>query len=361
MYPGTENVNLVKDVGMIPYILYKQYGYDSTIVSYRNGEYPYLKKEVNGLKQSFISKVTGHSTLDGLIYIFFNFPKIDILQLYHFNRQTIIWCIFFKLVKLGSCKTYLKLDAGEGIMELNLKPFELKVINYLMRTIDIISTETTTIYNYLRAHWKREIFYVPNGFYDYEMRQELNISEKQNLIITVGRIGTKQKHTEVLLEGFKLFSKENCNWELKIIGPIEEDFKIYIENYFKENPDLTNKVTFTGEITDRKELDGFYQRAKIFALTSRSESFGLVYLEAMRFGCYIVTSNVIPAYDITSNEKYGKVFPIGDHIKLAKSLSEIVSKPDDIMRVMEESQEYVYANFYWPMICGQIDELLKKN
>ena len=50
-----KNVHLLKDVGMIPYILHRDYGVDSTMVSMKNEEkYPFLNKEVSGLKMRFL-------------------------------------------------------------------------------------------------------------------------------------------------------------------------------------------------------------------------------------------------------------------------------------------------------------------
>jgi L-malate glycosyltransferase len=56
LFPECRNVHLIKDVGMIPYILYKYYGYDSKIVCYNNETYSSLNKEVKGLKLNFIEK-----------------------------------------------------------------------------------------------------------------------------------------------------------------------------------------------------------------------------------------------------------------------------------------------------------------
>ena len=70
MYPETENVHLIKDVGMIPFIMHKKFAYDSTIVCYKNEDYSYLENEVKGLKLDFIKKYTGKSIIDGAIYLF---------------------------------------------------------------------------------------------------------------------------------------------------------------------------------------------------------------------------------------------------------------------------------------------------
>ena len=42
IFPLTENVHLTKDVVMIPYVLYKEFGYESTIATYKNNNTNYI-------------------------------------------------------------------------------------------------------------------------------------------------------------------------------------------------------------------------------------------------------------------------------------------------------------------------------
>ena len=43
LFPELENVHLMKDVGMIPYIMHKEFGYDSYIASYCSRNWNILK------------------------------------------------------------------------------------------------------------------------------------------------------------------------------------------------------------------------------------------------------------------------------------------------------------------------------
>ena len=55
IFPLSMNVHLLKDVGMIPYVLFRDYGYDSTLVAFQNeANYFALEKEVKGLKIEYI-------------------------------------------------------------------------------------------------------------------------------------------------------------------------------------------------------------------------------------------------------------------------------------------------------------------
>lgn len=359
LFVNAQNIHLTKDVGMIPYIMSKDFKYDSTIASYKIGEYPYLSHEVKGLKQSFIKKITGNDTLDGLIYLFLNFRKYDILQVYHFTTTSILWCYFFKIIKLGKGRTYLKLDANASIKTQKFGAAKSAVIDHILSTIDLISVETKHLHNFLSNNWKVKVEYIPNGFYEANKRASLNLDLKQDIILHVGRIGNYLKNNEVLFEGFKSFAAQNDTWKLVVVGTIETGFEEYIQDFIRENPSLQARIILTGPIADRQIISDWYSKAKVFVMTSRSESFGLVYLEAMQHGCYILSSDVLPAYDITDNERYGKLFPVGDSLKLAQLLNSTASDSELIYNNASKAQNFAYKEFYWPNICAKINQFFE--
>ena len=163
------------------------------------------------------------------------------------------------------------------------------------------------------------------------------------------------------MQAFAKSSKELSNWTLKIIGPIEDHFKEYIQRFFIENPKIINKVIFTGEITDRQILSNEYRKAKIFCLPSRWESFGIVLAEAIQHGCYIIGSNILSINDITDNKKYGDVFEIDDVDQLSGCLIKACYNEEELKRVCTQAQNYAYEKFNWVRICSKIDRLLRKS
>lgn len=362
LFPETNNVHLTKDVGMIGYTLFKEYGYSATIACYKNGEYPYLNNEVSGLKLDFIRN-TGNVLEDGRVYLQENSRNIDILHLFHLDKRSLFWIQTYKSINPQG-KVYLKLDADNRFKDIMINK---DIINVLEKC-NVISVETKGLYKYLNEiwplrhqslekEWPLKIEYLPNGFSNVAIDSKIEYEEKENIICTVGRIGTVQKATEILFESFKLVSPKIPNWKLRIIGPIEEQFKPYIEKFFALNPELREKITLTGNISDKLELENEYKKAKIFCLTSRFESFGLVLADAAKNGCYIISSNIFPAWDITNNGQYGDIFEIDNIKQLSDSL--IKNCNDDIISgKSREIQNYVCSNFNWKDICGNLIGLL---
>jgi glycosyltransferase involved in cell wall biosynthesis len=360
LFPVAENVHLIKDVGMLPFILYKKFGYDSTIASYRNGEYPYLETEVKGLKQVFIKAIFRNPIFDVLWFLLFNFRKYDVVQCYHFQRPSLWFLFFFKVLKkitFSKGFTFLKLDAVDEINKLKLNTEN----KFLSKNINLVSVETKKLHDSLNRNNTlfRNVEYIPNGFYHKCKKRIIDFDAKKNLIITVGRIGTFQKNNEILLEAFKDFALINMEWKLEVIGPIEDAFQSHIKEYFDLNPNLIDKVLFTGSITDRVALEDKYNSAKIFVLTSRFEGFPLVFLEAIRSGCTIISSSIASAYDITDNEKYGALCPVGDAKTLAKELDKAVNNVIKLKNDCKDIQQFAYEKYSWSKISIRINELIQ--
>ena len=302
IFPEAENIHLIKDVGMIPYIMNKKYDFKSKIVCYKNGSYPYKKNEFKDIDLEFIKKITGNKLIDQIIYLIKNSKKIDILNLIHLTQINLILINIYKLINKKG-KVYLKMDANINIKNTvnpSLNTIKGIIKRKSIEKCELISVETKELHKYLLENWKINVEYVPNGFYDFESIDDNKREIKENIILTVGRIGAYEKANEVLLEAFKLANSKLEDWKLRVVGPIEEEFKEYINNFLCENPTLKDKITFLGPIYDLEKLELEYKRAKVFCLTSRSEGFPLVFLEAIKNGCYIITSNILAAYDITN-------------------------------------------------------------
>ncbi|MBK1813883.1 glycosyltransferase [Clostridium sp. YIM B02505] len=363
MFPEAQNIHLTKDVGMIPYILFKYYNYNSTLVCYKNEEtYNYLNTEVKGLKLNYLDKVTGNSTKDGLIYLFKNAKKIDVLHTFHLSSRSLCWIYAYKLLN-SKGKVYLKLDANYKIRDYDYNKNDLKSIikRHILRKTDLISVEAKSFYNFINSNWATKVEFIPNGIYSNGERQEVSFDSKENIILTVGRIGTYEKANEILLQGFKLASDKLNDWKLKVVGPIEDKFNDYINNFLNENPTLREKIIFTGAIYDKEKLENEYKKAKVFCLTSRYEGFPLVLLEAIKNGCYIISTNFDSAYDITNNENYGYLFSIDDINQLSEKLIKACTNEANLEKKCVQIQDYAYNNFYWPTLCAKIDRELKNN
>ncbi|MEW8957128.1 glycosyltransferase family 4 protein [Clostridium sp.] len=365
-YLKTENVNLVKDMGMIPYKLYKNYNYDSYVATYKNGEYPYANKEVKGLKINFVKKLFHSYSLDGALHIFKNGKNIDCLHLFHVTLSSVFYAIVYKMVNKKG-KIYLKLDCSHKLPDRIKSQGDLgrKLTDYFFNKVDLISAEQEMLYKELKDMLPKvshKMINVPNGV-DFkaieDMGLDYNFYEKENIIVNVARIGAEEKRTEVLLEAFsKIPGIENKGWKLKLIGPIENSFLQYIEKYFEKHPKLRDIVIFQGNIEDRKKLYEEYRKSKIFTLTSNCESFGIAFIEAAAFGNVIVSTDVGIAKELVVDNN-GALVDIDDVEGLALSLERFMDK-DDILELSNKTYHICKSKFNWDIIVDNLHREIEK-
>lgn len=374
VFTETENFHLVKDVGQLPYFMYKTEGYDATLISYKNNvEYPFIDQEVNGLKLNFIPNKGRFLYFElGVLYYLWNHSKsIDVLNLFHFKKDNILYLLIYKLVNPQG-KAYIKLDMDILFFKnynaflfsnYSLKNFILKALtSWIFKLTDLFSVETDQAKDYLLNVYpelQNKLICIPNGIDNLYLDREIPMKafhEKENIILTVGRIGTQQKNTELLLDALKITDLKD--WKVYILGPIEESFNKYIADFYREYPQLENKIIFTGNITDRKELFEWYNRAKIFCLTSRWESFGIVFTEALYFGNYIITSPVSSATYITDYNKYGTIAE-AEGLEFSKAIQQSIEPGFLSSQRYEEIRSFSKDNFTWPGIVKTLADKIK--
>ncbi|MDI1448157.1 glycosyltransferase family 4 protein [Polyangium sp. 6x1] len=103
-------------------------------------------------------------------------------------------------------------------------------------------------------------------------------------------------------------------------------------------------VRFWGRIPD-DDLRALYQRTTVFAMPSRGEGFGLVYLEAMAAGVPCIGSLDDAAREVIVDGETGLSVRYGDHEGLARALVELFSDADFRARLGRAARARVLASF----------------
>ena len=159
---------------------------------------------------------------------------------------------------------------------------------------------------------------VPNPLvYSVEISDE-QICQKENMVLLVGR----------MLEGQKRITKALKIWQL-----IEKDLSLKDWSFYLvgEGPDLLMYKTLSKELKlKRVHFEGYqnpmpyYERAKIFLMTSAFEGFGMTLIEAQQMGVVpVVMDSYLSLHDIIDDGKNGCIVPndnIQDFVEKVKML-----------------------------------------
>ncbi|MCM1263712.1 MAG: glycosyltransferase family 4 protein [Butyrivibrio sp.] len=349
------NVHLIKEIGMIPWTMYKKYGFKGMVATYKNEEYTYLNQEVQGLEIHYIKRLTGNFKIDSVIWLLKNAKKCEVLQVFHISRIIMVYIALFHILNRRG-KVYLKLD-GSGAKGLpqgkRWERFYLKAIKYA----NVMSIEFKWALPDLQKKFGDKVIYIPNGYYS--DGSKCNYSKKKNIICTCARLGTYQKNTELLLCVFAKAYKSIENWKLWLIGAYDDAFYEYYKEWEMKNPEAAEKTSLIGEIADRKELIQYYDSAKVFCLSSRWEGFSLAMIEAASRGDYLLVSDVGGAGEVIDALGHGELFASENETEFMEKMIMVCNTLEgtnaDIYRTISEKAEEKYS---WSDSCKRIYEKL---
>ena len=155
-----------------------------------------------------------------------------------------------------------------------------------------------------------------------EIRKKYNIKSNDILLITACRL-TEEKNLEFLVRSFAKI-KQQCN-DIKFMivgdGAVKKDLKKMAEEF-----EIKNSVIFTG-LVDRTEIVGLYQASDIFIFASKTETQGLVAVEAMAAGNPVVAIKASGIEDMVKNNEDGFLTPESEE-EFSKSVLKIVNNKD---------------------------------
>ena len=147
-----------------------------------------------------------------------------------------------------------------------------KHLDYLV----LVSKELQHFYAQKMKNYPCKCVYIPNTL-DSIPTKLSPLTEKR--LISVGRLSPEKGYMD-LLKNYHLQKRKEATWHLDIVGDGTE--KENLENYIKENH-LEQDVTLHG-FQNSTYIANLMNESSIYVMTSFTESFGIVLLEAMSHG-----------------------------------------------------------------------------
>lgn len=170
--------------------------------------------------------------------------------------------------------------------------------NRKLDTLVLVSRDLTEFYEEKLSGTNCQCVYIPN-IIDMIPQEVSPLTEKR--FVSVGRLSPEKGYID-LLKIYERLVKHDPTWHLDIVGDGKEFSKL---QEFAKLHRLQKKVTFHG-FQKKEYIDDLLHRSSIYLMTSHTESFGIVLLEAMSHGLPCVAfDSAEGAREIIENQKSG--------------------------------------------------------
>ncbi|MEG0239044.1 MAG: glycosyltransferase family 4 protein [Anaerorhabdus sp.] len=245
-----------------------------------------------------------------------------------------------------NAKNKLVVSEHASINAYNMIYSLLKKIVY-PRSYCVSVPNKTDVEEYLK--WGCNAFFIPH-LVTFKAISRNKLDTK--IMLNVGRL-TKDKQQDVLLE---LWAKINDKkgWRLLIVGDGEE----------KENLEkLIDKLNLRDTVTlkpAQKNVENIYKNASAFIITSRTEGFGMVLIEAMSFGIPCISFNCPSGpRDIIIDNENGFLVENKNKVEMINTINKIIDMRQENLITMGETAFNSISSWDNDKIFDQWDKIFK--
>ena len=269
------------------------------------------------------SSVPKEINQNGIMYYFKKLNFIKIIQAIYIKY-------FLRDYKL---KKYFKKNNTDILISTHL--FMTKYLKQIYKSskeinkLLVVSKELVKYYQE-NKNIKCSVNYIPN-FVDTKPSNQSKLNNKT--LISVGRL-SKEKGYLDLIEIMYLINNEDKNIKLHLIGSgsQEETIRNNIKKY-----NLENYITMHGFLSP-KEIENLYQESSLYVMTSHTESFGLVLLEAMNSGLpCIAFDSAQGARELIDNNKNGILIQNRDIKEMSNKIIELLNDKEQLKKLKENN------------------------
>lgn len=148
------------------------------------------------------------------------------------------------------------------------------------------------------------------------------LDKNQHIILTVARLagGDRYKGYDQIIQSLPIIRQQIPNIHYLLVGKGNDRDRV---EAIIDSTNVRDCVTLTGFVSD-EELGDHYNLCDVFAMPSKGEGFGIVYLEALACGKPTIGGNQDGAIDALCHGKLGALVDPDDIQKLAETIISIL-------------------------------------
>ncbi len=250
----------------------------------------------------------------------------DIIICGHINFSPIVYflSLFFN-------HKYIIITHGLEVWDIKSR-VQLKALERAFLIVSVSNHTKGKILNQL-PHLKGKIFLLPNSVDDKKffikekpayLLQRHALHKDEKMILTVARLSAaeKMKGYDKIIEAIPLIMREIPTIKYFLVG--DGDDRVRIRRLI-EKLGLDDRVTMVGHVGD-DEIVSYYNLCDVFVMPSKSEGFGISFLEALACGKPVIGGNRDASIEPLLNGELGLLVNPDSVIEIAEATVRILKK-----------------------------------
>lgn len=252
-----------------------------------------------------------------------------------------------------------KLDKHPSLTAVLTLKFVYMIMNMLSdRIVAVSKTTKESLMNFLPSN-KVSIIY--NGidrtkFQPLEnipsLREELGLNNNTFLAVTIGAL-IREKGIDILLDAAKLVKMYGGNVRFIIVGPGSREAIAELQKQIDE-VDLKDFVYYLGF---REDIPRIINSADILVLSSRTEAFPLVVLEAMAACKTVLATKCGGPEEMITDGETGYLVPANDYESLGRKILDISNCKEKLESIGKAARKRFEENFKAENYAKNFEEL----
>ena len=154
-------------------------------------------------------------------------------------------------------------------------------------------------------------------------RQQHSIAEDAPLVVALSSM-SYDKGTVHVVEAIRRLWQQGRDVELALAGAVLTPFRRYLDGLPTADRE---RIHLLGSVSEAEKCD-LLAAADIFAMPSRTDSFGIVYLEAWLYEKPVIGARTWGVTDVIAGGEDGLLVPFGDVDALAEAIAHLIDHPE---------------------------------